>query len=262
MPALVDQLGQSQIEAAAGLRAGLHRDAEAGIAGLRAVDGDDEGILPSRLIVGVGVAVADEDLVLNTDRGQVAGANPDEGVAGNFLRFLLEVDLAISSFVAPPESEPRGKEMALPGIGPDVVCEERGIVPLCEPVAAALLLVCESLRQISGRGNLLVEDGPIANGWADHSEPRLASSDISSSSAEREITDGVAAARCSPVLSNLEASSLPCVVALVRVLVVVFPFAELAAQAELMNGDQDDQEKGNDTEQPELERSVEAKERP
>ena len=170
MPALVDQLGESQIEAAAGLRAGLHRDAEAGIAGLRAVDGDDEGILPSRLIVGVGVAVADEDLVLNTDRGQVAGANPDEGVAGNFLRFLLEVDLAISSLTAPPESERRGKEMALPGIGPDVVCEERGIVPLCEPVAAALLLVCESLRQISGRGNLLVEDGPIANGWADHSE--------------------------------------------------------------------------------------------
>ena len=44
-------------------------------------------------------------------------------------------------------------------------------------------------------------------------KPRLASSEISSSSAEREITDGVAAARCSPVRSNLEAPSLPGVVA-------------------------------------------------
>ena len=170
MAALVHQLGESQIETALSLRAGIHRNAEAGVAGLRAVDRDDEGVAPSRLVVGVGVAIADEDLVLDTDRRQVTGAHPDEGVARNLLLFRLEADLPVRTLATPPESERRGKEMALPGIGPDVVREEGGIVPLCEPVASALLLVCEPLRQIRGRRDLLVEDRAVANGWADHSE--------------------------------------------------------------------------------------------
>src|SRR4051794_35902082 len=75
-----------------------------------------------------------------------------------------------------------------------------------------------------------------------------------------EIADGVAAARCSRVRSNLEAPSLPGVMAFARILVVIFPLAEFAAQSELVNGEQDDQRQGNDTEQPELKRSVEAQE--
>jgi hypothetical protein len=55
------------------------------------------------------------------------------------------------------------------------------------------------------------------------------------------VTDRVAAARCSPVRSNLEAPSLPCVVALARVLVVILPLAELATQPDLMDREQDDQ---------------------
>jgi hypothetical protein len=105
MTVLIDQLGQRQVESALGLRARIHRNAEARVAGLRAVDGDDEGVTPPRLIVGVCVAVADEDLVLHPDRRQVAGTHPDERVAGDLLLFRFEADLPIRTLPAPPDGE-------------------------------------------------------------------------------------------------------------------------------------------------------------
>ena len=54
-----------------------------------------------------------------------------------------------------------------------------------------------------------------------------------------------------PVLAHpgqLVAPSLPCVVALARVLIVIFPLAELSTQPKLVNGEKDDQRQGHDTE--------------
>ena len=43
MASLIEQLGQRDVEAGVGPRAGAHRDAETGAAGLPAIRGDDEG---------------------------------------------------------------------------------------------------------------------------------------------------------------------------------------------------------------------------
>ncbi len=77
-PSLVEQLGQRQVVARPDLRPGLHRDAEAGAAGLAAVDRDDERVAAARLVVVVGVCTADEDAVLDLDRMQLAAPDSDE----------------------------------------------------------------------------------------------------------------------------------------------------------------------------------------
>ena len=148
--------------------------------------------------------------------------------------------------------------MALPGIGADVVCEERGIVPLCQPVAAALLLVCESLRQIGGRGDLLVEDGPIANGWADHGE--APAGELGDQLVERRARDYGRSRRGLLLVRAVQARSPVAPVcrgprARTR---REISLPELATQPELMDGEEDDQGQGHDTEEPELERAVDA----
>ena len=62
---VVEQLGQRDVEAGVGLRAGVHRDAEAGAAGLAAIDGDDEGAVAPGLVVRVDIGPAEEDPVLD-----------------------------------------------------------------------------------------------------------------------------------------------------------------------------------------------------
>ena len=97
----IEQLGQGQVEPGLRSRPGVHRDAEAGVARLRAVDRDDEGVAAAGLVVGVGVGVADEDLVLHGDRRQVAGAHPEEGVARALVGLLLVGDRAVLGAAAP-----------------------------------------------------------------------------------------------------------------------------------------------------------------
>ena len=67
----VEDLGQREVEARLGLRAGAHRDAEARPAGLDAVDGDDEHVLAPGGVVALDVAALEEDAVL--DRRSRAG---------------------------------------------------------------------------------------------------------------------------------------------------------------------------------------------
>ena len=78
---VVEDLGQRQVEAAGHARSGPHRRAEARPAGAPAVDRDEEGVAPARLVVGLDVAVAEEHAVLDRHGVQVAGAHADEGVA-------------------------------------------------------------------------------------------------------------------------------------------------------------------------------------
>ena len=53
------------------------------------------------LVVGVRVGVADEDLVLDADRGQVAGADAEERVARPVLGLLLVGDLSVLGEASP-----------------------------------------------------------------------------------------------------------------------------------------------------------------
>ena len=120
------------------------------------------------LVVGVRVRVAHEDPVLDGDRGQVAGANADEGVARPLLLLLLVGDRPVLRPPRLPEGQVRREEVVLPGVRADVEAEERLVVALVEPVGAALLLVGQPLGQVGGRGDLLVDDRPVADRRADH----------------------------------------------------------------------------------------------
>ena len=144
----LEQLGEREVVAGLCSRAGLHRDAEAGVARLRAVDRDDEGVASPGLVVGIGVRVPDEDFVLNRDRGQVAGAHADEGVARPLLLLLLVGDRAVLRALRLPEGQVGREEVMLPGVRAVVEAEERFVIALVEPVGAALLLVSEPLGQV------------------------------------------------------------------------------------------------------------------
>jgi hypothetical protein len=74
MAGLVEELGQRDVEAGVGLRAGAHGHAETGAAGLTAVGGDDKGARPPGLVVRVDIGPAEEEAILDTDRMEVAGA--------------------------------------------------------------------------------------------------------------------------------------------------------------------------------------------
>ena len=119
-------------------RAGVHRDAEARAARARAVDRDEERVAAARLVVGVDVAVAHEDAVLDRDGVQVARAHADERVAG--------AGAGGSTSSAP--SAPRrarqtasrgGKRKRLSESWPTVWAKSASSSPRCEPVGAALL---------------------------------------------------------------------------------------------------------------------------
>jgi hypothetical protein len=72
------QLRQREVEARRGARPRVHRDAEAGPAGLAAVHRDDERALPAGSVPRVGVAATKEHPVLDRDRAQFAGPHSDE----------------------------------------------------------------------------------------------------------------------------------------------------------------------------------------
>jgi hypothetical protein len=164
----VEQLGQREIVAGVRSRAGVHRDAEAGVARLRAVDGDDEGIMAAGLVVGVGVGVADEHLVLDEDRSEVAGADAEEGVARPLLLLLLVSDRAVLRALRLPEGQVGREQVVLPGVRAVVEAEEGIVVTFVEPVGAALLFVGQSLRKVGHRGDLLVDDRAVSDARTDH----------------------------------------------------------------------------------------------
>ena len=106
---------------AADLRPGVHRDAEAGAAGLAAVDRDEERVAPAGLVVGVDVSAADEDAVLDRDGVQVAAAHADERVAAAArVRPAAIVELAVRARARLARAAARRQEAASTSAWPTV----------------------------------------------------------------------------------------------------------------------------------------------
>ena len=79
MLAVLEQFGQGQVEALFRFGSSTHRRAEAELGRVAAVGGDEEDVGTARRVVAVLVLALDEDAVLDRDRGQLAGADADEG---------------------------------------------------------------------------------------------------------------------------------------------------------------------------------------
>ncbi len=78
-----EHLGERDVKAALGGGAGAHRDAEAGVARLRALDRDDEDVLPPGAVGRVGLRAAEQHAVEDAHRVQLARARAEERVARN-----------------------------------------------------------------------------------------------------------------------------------------------------------------------------------
>ena len=165
----VEDLGQREVVARVRLRPGAHRDAEAGAAGLEAVHGDDERVLAARRVVAVGVAAAEEHLVLDRDPVQLARAHADERERPVLERFLLDLEAVVPALRTPEPDAGRQEEL-LPRVRADRVAEARLVVAALEPVAAGVLIVGPADRQIRGRVEVVVDDRAVPHGRADDAE--------------------------------------------------------------------------------------------
>ncbi len=75
---LANELGEGQIESALRARARAHRGAEARAARHAAVDGDEERAFTTRRVLAIDERSLEEDPVLDGDRVEIAGANPEK----------------------------------------------------------------------------------------------------------------------------------------------------------------------------------------
>ena len=146
MPFPVEDFGQGEVEAAFGPGAGVHRDAEAGSARHRAVERDDEGAFAPRPVGRVGVAVAEQDPVLDRDRVQLAGAHADESVARRLLRRRFDAEPGAVPPCA-PQAQARFMQESFPGLRPHRVAEQRLVVAPLEAAGAPVLAVRPPPRQ-------------------------------------------------------------------------------------------------------------------
>ena len=159
----VEDLGQREVVAGLGLRAGSHRDAEAGPAGLEAVDGDDEGAVAAGGVVAVDEAAAEEHPVLDLDRVQLARAHAQERERGPLERLLLDLGCTVSVSVRLPEPDVGRKEELLPRVRTDGVSEPRVVLPPLEAVRPAVLAIRPTGWQLGGRFELGVDDCAVSN---------------------------------------------------------------------------------------------------
>ena len=165
-PGIVRSPSSSSVSArskpASRLRAGVHRDAEAGAAGLAAVHRDDERALAPRLVVRIDVRALQEHAVLDGDGVQLAGAHAEEGVAlAPAPASAVTVD-AVGLLLGAPQAQQRRVQEALPGMRADGVAEQRLVVAPLQAVVAAVLLVGPAGRQVGDRRDVVVDDRLIA----------------------------------------------------------------------------------------------------
>ena len=114
--AVVEHLGERQVEARVRSRPRAHRDAEARPARLAAVHGDDE-----RSVTGT-------DAVEDRHRVQLARPHADEGVARAWLRLLELGQRAVLAEPGAPQPHLRRQLELLPRVRPDGVAEQRVVV--------------------------------------------------------------------------------------------------------------------------------------
>ena len=150
MAVVVEQLGEREVVARPDLRPGLHRDAEAGAAGLAAVDRDDERVAAARLVVVVGVRAADEYPILDLDRMQLAAPDSDERERRRSGCVRRDRELAVRAPLGSPELQLGRQELPLPRLRSDGEAEASLVVAPLEPVAARLLHVGVARRKIVG----------------------------------------------------------------------------------------------------------------
>ncbi len=92
------EFGQREVIAGGCLRAGVHGRAEAGAAGLAAIDRDDEHAFAARLVVAVDVGAVQEDAVLDGDGVQFARPHGEEGEAFGRVGVGGDADAAAVAF--------------------------------------------------------------------------------------------------------------------------------------------------------------------
>src|ERR1019366_707768 len=90
----------------------------------------------------------------------------EERVAG-YLGRRGDLD-AFAAHLRPPGGRDGREEEPLPGVRADRVAEEQIVVPPPQPVAARSLIVPPTAWQLPDLGDLLVDDGPVSDGGADH----------------------------------------------------------------------------------------------
>ncbi len=168
----LEHLGECDVKAALGGRARAHRDAEAGVAGLRALDGDDEHVLAPGAIGRVGVGAAEQHAVEDSHRVQLARTRAQKRVAPSAAGLLHEFGQP-ALLVAPraPQGQLRRQLVALPGVRADGVGEQRLLLETAQPVVTSVLLVGPPGRKIGARGDLVVDDHLIAHRRPDDRVP-------------------------------------------------------------------------------------------
>ena len=158
-PVLVtDELGEREVEPALCPRPRSHGGAEAGAARNTAVDGDEEGVLPSRRVVTVDVRPLEEDPVLDRDCVQIAGADAEqrERPLGRSVLDELRVTLVVAASL--PQAHARGQQPSLPRLWPDGIPEPRLVVTPFEAIGSCVLDLRPPRGQLVGRRDLLVDD--------------------------------------------------------------------------------------------------------
>ncbi len=158
--AVLEHLGEREVEAVAGPGAGAHRDAEACPARLATVDGDDEVL-----------ASLAEHAVEDPHRVQLARARAEERVPGSLARLGDLCQAAVLAEAGAEQPHLRRKLKALPRVRADGIAEQRLVVAAGEPVVPAVLLVGPPHRQVGGGPQLAVDDRAVGDGRADHGVP-------------------------------------------------------------------------------------------
>ena len=164
----LEDLGQREVVAGLDSWSRLHRGAEAGAAGLEAVDGDDEGVLAASGVVALDLAALEEDRVLNRDRMQLARAHAEKGEWRVYECLLLDVEATVAPPLRLPETHVRGQQELLPGMRADGVSEARLVVAALEPVAARVLGVGPTDGELGSRFELVVDDRALSHRRPEH----------------------------------------------------------------------------------------------
>jgi hypothetical protein len=164
--AVADDLGQSQIETRLCLRTRLHRDAEAGAAGVAAIDRDQKRAPAPRAVVRIGIGAGEQYPVLHRDRAQFAGAHADKGKRLASLGLRDDVQ-RVADALGSPQALTRDMQKLLPRMRADRIAEQRVVLAAAQPVMPALLLVAPAARQIGERSDVVIDDRPVAHGRPD-----------------------------------------------------------------------------------------------
>ncbi len=167
VPVVVDQLGQGEVEPGPGLGSGSHRRAKAGAAGLAAIDREDECLLAPDPVGSIPILAAKEHPVLDRDRPEFAGADPDEGepLRG---RVVFDGREPVAVTARLPEPLDRRVQEAFPGMRPDGIAEIGHVAAPFEAIAAAVLTVRPAGRKLVEAGQRVVHDCTVAHDRADH----------------------------------------------------------------------------------------------